>query len=60
LNCRGNVTLAAEHLNMHRNTLLYRISKIRELLDTDFEDWNLRRLLLHSIDNVLYNANEPF
>lgn len=53
---RCNIAYTAKLLNMHRNTLLYRIKKIEELVGTDFEDWRLRRLLLFSID--YYNFAE--
>lgn len=50
LNNRCNATETAQQLHMHRNTLLHRIKRIEELLDSTFEDWNLRRVLLFSID----------
>ncbi|MDR1016111.1 MAG: helix-turn-helix domain-containing protein [Coriobacteriales bacterium] len=55
LNYRGSITEAAAYLKMHRNTLLYRLGKIQELLQTEFKDWNLRRLMLYSIDMMHFS-----
>lgn len=41
----GNPVAAAESLNIHRNTLLYRINKIKELTDFNIEDGNERFLI---------------
>lgn len=36
--CKGNMSEAAKMLYIHRNTLLYRIEKIKEILRTDLEN----------------------
>ena len=41
----GNPVAAAESLNIHRNTLIYRINKIKELTDLDLENGNERFLI---------------
>lgn len=38
LDCAGSVTNAAKRLYIHKNTLLYRINKIREVLLSDLDD----------------------
>ena len=47
-NC--NISETSKILHMHRNTLLYRIKRIEELLGSTFEDWELRKHLFFSID----------
>ncbi|MDO5734653.1 MAG: PucR family transcriptional regulator ligand-binding domain-containing protein [Eubacteriales bacterium] len=36
----GNISQAADRLFMHRNTMLYRVKKIEEVLQSDLKDWN--------------------
>jgi len=36
--CKGNMSEAAKMLYIHRNTLLYRLDKIKEILKTDLEN----------------------
>ncbi|MBQ8986063.1 MAG: helix-turn-helix domain-containing protein [Lachnospiraceae bacterium] len=43
-----NTTKAAEALYMHRNTLLYKIKKIEEIIDRDLEDPDFRSRMLFS------------
>ena len=43
-----NTTKAAEALFMHRNTLLYKIKKIEEIIDRDLEDPDFRARMLFS------------
>lgn len=57
LNNRCNMTDTAKQLHMHRNTLLHRIKRIEELLDSELYDWELRRKLLLSIDYL--NLDDP-
>ena len=38
LNCNCNAKKTAEEMFLHRNTLNYRLKKIREILDCDFSD----------------------
>ena len=37
---------------MHRNTLQNRINRISEIVESDFSNWETRRLLLYSIDFI--------
>lgn len=37
-----NVSAAADELYLHRNTVNYRLSKIREILEDDFDDYRIR------------------
>lgn len=45
-----NLVKTAEVLNIHRNSLLYRLKKIREIADDDFNDAKIRQYLLLSFD----------
>ena len=38
LNCNCNAKSTAEYMYLHRNTLNYRLNKIREILETDLDD----------------------
>lgn len=42
----NNVTLAAENLHIHRNTLVYRLKQIKECIKVDFNDNEISRELL--------------
>ena len=44
----GNYTDAANQLNLHRNTLIYRINKIQELIHFDMDNINDKELFLLS------------
>lgn len=48
LKCERNTTKTAEALFMHRNTLLYKIKKIEEIIDRDLEDPDFRARMLFS------------
>lgn len=43
--CNGNLSEAARRLDLHRNSLIYRVNRIRELLGHDLEDPELRLTL---------------
>lgn len=43
-----NISQTAKALYMHRNSVIYRVTRIRELLDMDFEDPDVRLRLLIS------------
>lgn len=47
--CGGNYTDAAHRLGLHRNSLIYRISRIEEVLATDLNDMQNRKLLIVSL-----------
>jgi purine catabolism regulator len=36
--CNGNFSEAARRLGLHRNSLIYRVKRIRDLLSRDLED----------------------
>ena len=42
----NNVTMAAENLHIHRNTLVYRLKQIKECIEVDFNDNEISRDLL--------------
>ncbi|WP_426350053.1 PucR family transcriptional regulator [Alloiococcus sp. CFN-8] len=46
--CGGNITLTANRLFTHRNTVVHRIAKIQEITDIDISDGNNRFKLLLS------------
>jgi PucR family transcriptional regulator, purine catabolism regulatory protein len=45
LSCNGNHVRAAQKLHLHRNTLLYRLERAREILGRDLEDAETRLTL---------------
>lgn len=47
--CNGNLARTAQHIFVHRNTLLYRLNQIRDLTGWDLEDARTRMNLLVSI-----------
>lgn len=54
-NANGNLAKAAENLDVHRNTLVYRLERIAELTELDLDDAD-NRLILHlalKIERVL-------
>ena len=58
--CSGNLTKTAQELFIHRNTLLYRLNHIKDILQKDLEDGMVRLELLNCImiDKYLkYNIN---
>lgn len=44
--CECNVTNTAEKLHIHRNTLIYRLKQIRQLLNIDINDYKVAREML--------------
>ena len=46
--CGGNYTDTAARLGLHRNSLIYRMSRIQEIISTDLSDHENRQLLLYS------------
>lgn len=44
--CENNVTVAAKRLHIHRNTLVYRLKRIKECIDKDMNDYKVSRELL--------------
>lgn len=45
-----NLVQTASKLNIHRNTLVYRLNKIHQLIDLDLENYNTRAYLLLSYE----------
>lgn len=43
--CNGNLSAAARRLHLHRNSLLYRLERIQEVLQADLEDADTRLAL---------------
>lgn len=54
--CENNITMAAEKLYIHRNTMVYRLKQIKSCLGLDFNDDNISRGLLAFI--MMYDAAE--
>ena len=46
--CERNQTLTAEKLFLHRNTLIYRVNRIEEIIGTDLKEERERLYLLLS------------
>ena len=45
----NNVSMTSKHLYIHRNTMIYRLSKINEILGVDINDPKIARQLMISI-----------
>lgn len=50
LRCERNASIAADQLQIHRNTLTNRLRKVDQMVDLDYEDAALRQYLLLSYD----------
>lgn len=50
----GSATETAERLYMHRNTVTYQLTKIRELLNMDTEDAEHRNMLFNYLKIYRY------
>lgn len=46
--CGGNYTDTAARLGLHRNSLIYRMTRIQEIISTDLSDYQNRQLLFYS------------
>jgi|GEM_PF-2508232 len=46
--CGGNLTDTANHLGLHRNTLIYRINRIRAIISSNLDNQEHRKILLLS------------
>ena len=44
--CGGNYTDTANRMGLHRNSLIYRISKIEEKISSSLDDYENKKLLL--------------
>ena len=60
LDCSQNTQLAAERLFIHKNTLLYRLNKIRSIIDNDLTySWDLLLLSLSFRILILLDVYRP-
>ena len=57
--CERNVVATAKALFIHRNSMIYRLQRIQQLLDVDLEDPNMRLYLLLSYQIDLSMSNPP-
>ncbi len=55
LQCERNYARTAAALHIHRNTLLYRVERISDLIETDLDDWEVR---LHLILSMKLHSDE--
>ena len=47
--CGGNYTDTAQRLGLHRNSLIYRMTRIQEIIHCNLEDFQTRKVLLFSL-----------
>lgn len=47
--CGGNYTDTAQRLGLHRNSLIYRITRIQEIIHCNLDDLHTRKVLLFSL-----------
>ena len=52
----SSISVTASLLHMHRNSLQYRINRIEQLLERNFDDWQLREQLLFQLTYLEYQA----
>lgn len=57
LMCENNVTMAAEKLHVHRNTLVYRLKQIKDCLELDINNNEISRELLAFM--IMYDLSKP-
>lgn len=50
--CNGNLSEAARRLHLHRNSLLYRLNRARDLMDHDLDDPDLRLALMLAVKGL--------
>lgn len=55
-----NTSRTAAHLHIHRNTLLYRIQKIKDLTNVDLDDGNEVLFIQFSFRVLIFNHTLPF
>ena len=53
-----NISETAKRLYMHRNTLLYKLDKIREILGNTMENYESRLLLMLALQILEYEGEE--
>lgn len=54
-----NITKAAEILYMHRNTVIYKLKKIKTLVDVNLDDYLERQHIILSYEVLSENMQEP-
>lgn len=47
----GNTTLVGRKMHVHRNTIIARLKKIKELLDIDLDSFEIRMRLLYALED---------
>ena len=47
--CGGNYTDTAQRLGLHRNSLIYRMTRIQEIIHCNLDDLHTRKVLLFSL-----------
>jgi PucR family transcriptional regulator, proline-responsive transcriptional activator len=52
--CNGNISKTAANLFIHRNTCIYRMEKIKELFNLDYDDPYIRANILNSLCIIKY------
>ena len=52
--CNGNISKTAAQLSIHRNTCIYRLEKIKELFNLDYDDPYIRADILNSLHIIQY------
>lgn len=52
--CNGNISKTAAHLFIHRNTCIYRMEKIMELFNLDYDDPYIRADILNCLYIIQY------
>ena len=50
LHCERNASIAAKMLHVHRNTVLYHIEKIEDILEISFEEMLIRENILMALE----------
>lgn len=59
LHCNCNLVKAAETMFIHRNTIVYRIEKIRSLLEIDFSDMTAKSECLNALRLMKHFGFQP-
>lgn len=52
--CNGNINKASAQLYIHRNTCVYRMEKIKELFNIEFDDPHMRADILNCLSIIRY------
>jgi DNA-binding PucR family transcriptional regulator len=55
----GNITNMSKSLNMHRNTSIYRMNRISEIMGVRLTDYDTMQQIIFSLRLLDYNKNNP-